>query len=148
MGTPVEELEQVMQTEVEIGESLLQVMARKQQSIVGLRGDQLTSLLVKEEGLIRPFHDLELKRLAITAQITGKPAGTQTIPLAELLAALNPSDAVRVSTMSARLRTVSERIIHLNDQNRLLLQRSVRFVQDTLRLVTDDHTRQFVDHRM
>jgi hypothetical protein len=36
----------------------------------------------------------------------------------------------------------------MNDQNRILLQRSLRFVQDTLRMVTDDHTRQFVDHRM
>lgn len=123
-------------------------MTRKQHSIVGLRGEQLTSLVVKEEELIRPFQKLETRRLALTARITGRPAGTQTIALAELLSALAPSDALRVSTMSARLRTVSERIIHLNDQNRVLLQRSVRFVQETLRLVTDDHTRQFVDHRM
>jgi flagellar biosynthesis/type III secretory pathway chaperone len=50
--------------------------------------------------------------------------------------------------MSARLRTVSERIIHMNEHNRILLQRSMRFVQETLRLVTEDHTRQLVDHRM
>jgi hypothetical protein len=50
--------------------------------------------------------------------------------------------------MAARLKTVVERILHMNNQNRLHLQRSLRFVQDTLRLVTDDHTRQLVDHRV
>jgi hypothetical protein len=148
MGTMIEELERVMQSEVEVGESLLQVMTRKQQSIVGLHGDQLTSLLMQEEDMIRPFQELEQKRLQLAAQLAGKPAGTQTVTLAELLRLLAPSDALRVSTISMRLRTVSERIIHMNDQNRLLLQRSVRFVQETLRMVTEDHKRQFVDHRM
>jgi flagellar biosynthesis/type III secretory pathway chaperone len=151
MATMIEELEGIMQSEVEIGESLLLVMTQKQRSIVGLHGDELTSLVVQEEKLIKPFQQLEERRVRITSEITGSPAATEqkaAIPLTELLSHLAPSDALRISTMSARLRTVSERIIHMNGQNRILLQRSVRFVQETLRLVTDDHTRQFVDHRM
>jgi len=151
METMIEELERVMQSEVETGESLLRVMTQKQRSIVGLHGDDLTSLVVQEEELIKPFQQLEERRMRLTAEITGRgtaPERGTTITLAELLRHLAPSDALRISTMSARLRTVSERIIHMNDQNRILLQRSVRFVQETLRLVTDDHTRQLVDHRM
>lgn len=151
MSTSIEELEHVMQSEVELGESLLQVMTEKQRSIVGLHGDHLTSLVVQEEALIRPFQQLEERRVRLVRDlIGGTPEGGETAPiaLAEILRHLEPSDALRVSTMSMRLRTVSERIIHMNSQNRILLQRSLRFVQDTLRLVTDDHTRQFVDHRM
>jgi hypothetical protein len=151
MGTNVEDLERIMQSEVEVGETLLRLMAQKQRSIVGLHGDQLTSILVQEEEMIRPFQELELQRMRITDRIVGRSDGKkegQTITLAELMKHLSPTDALRVSTMSMRLRTVTERIIHMNDQNRLLLQRSLRFVQDTLRLVTEDHTRQFVDHRM
>lgn len=151
MGTMVEDLERVMQSEVEVGESLLRVMAQKQRSIVGLHGDQLTSVLVQEEEMIRPFQELELRRMRITNGIVGRSEERkegETITLAELLRHLSPSDAVRISTMSMRLRTVTERIIHMNEQNRLLLQRSLRFVQETLRLVTEDHKRQFVDHRM
>jgi flagellar biosynthesis/type III secretory pathway chaperone len=147
----VEDLERVMQSEVEVGESLLRVMAQKQRSIVGLHGDQLTSVLVQEEEMIRPFQELELRRMRITNGIVGRSEERkegETITLAELLRHLSPSDAVRISTMSMRLRTVTERIIHMNEQNRLLLQRSLRFVQETLRLVTEDHKRQFVDHRM
>ncbi len=151
MASTIEELEQVMQSEVELGESLLQVMVEKQRSIVGLHGDHLTSLVVQEEALIRPFQQLEQRRVRLARELTGmSAAGGEAAPvtLAEILRHLEPSDALRISTMSMRLRTVSERIIHMNDQNRILLQRSLRFVQDTLRMVTDDHTRQIVDHRM
>jgi len=151
MASTTEELEHIMQSEVELGESLLQVMMEKQRSIVGLHGDHLTSLVVQEEALIRPFQQLEQRRVRIARELIGPgtEGGEMTpVTLAEILRHLEPSDALRISTMSTRLRTVSERIIHMNDQNRILLQRSLRFVQDTLRMVTDDHTRQFVDHRM
>ena len=151
MATMIEELERVMESEVELGESLLQVMTRKQQSIIGLHGDNLTSLVVQEEGVIRPFQQLEERRVRLTRELSGQsPECTEgpTVTLRELLQHLAPSDAVRIATMSARLRTVSERIIHMNEHTRILLQRSVRFVQETLRLVTEDHTRQLVDHRM
>jgi flagellar biosynthesis/type III secretory pathway chaperone len=151
MATPIEELERVMGSEVEIGESLLRVMMQKQRSIVGLQGADLTSLVIQEEELIKPFQQLEQRRVTLSAEITGTPldgSHSKTVTMAELIRHLEPSDALRISTMSTRLRTVSERIIHMNEQNRILLQRSVRFVKETLRLVTDDHTRQFVDHRM
>jgi hypothetical protein len=151
MATTIEELEQIMQSEVELGEGLLRVMMEKQRSIVGLHGEHLTSLVIQEEELIRPFQQLEQRRVVLAKQLTGMSAsaGNETqVTLAEILRHLEPSDALRVSTISMRLRTVSERIIHMNDQNRILLQRSLRFVQETLRMVTDDHTRQLVDHRM
>jgi flagellar biosynthesis/type III secretory pathway chaperone len=151
METMIEELERVMQSEVETGESLLRVMMEKQRSIVGLHGGDLASLVVQEEELITPFQQLEEQRVRLAAEIAGHPSkngeGT-AVTVTELIRHLAPSDALRISTISTRLRTVSERIIHMNDQNRILLQRSVRFVQETLRLVTDDHTRQLVDHRV
>lgn len=151
--TKIEELERVMETEVEMGEALLQLLTRKQQSIVGLQSDVLTSLLAQEDTLLRPFRELETERTRLTAELvdTGTlpaEAGTRNVPFETLLEHLAAGDAVRISTMAARLRTVVERILHMNNQNRLHLQRSLRFVQDTLRLVTDDHTRQLVDHRV
>ena len=151
--TKIEELERVMETEVEMGEALLQLLTRKQQSIVGLQSDVLTSLLAQEDTLLRPFRELETERTRLTAELvdTGAlpaEAGTRNVPVETLLGHLAAGDAVRISTMAARLKTVVERILHMNNQNRLHLQRSLRFVQDTLRLVTDDHTRQLVDHRV
>jgi len=151
--TKIEELEQVMQKQVEVGESLLQVMTHKQRSIVGIRGDELAAILVREESLITPFRDLEVARSRLTAEIVGGGAGLDAsagrfVTVAEVLGHVPAGDALRISTIAARLRTVVERILHMNEQNRIFLQRSMRFVQDTLRLVTEDHTRQLVDHRM
>jgi flagellar biosynthesis/type III secretory pathway chaperone len=151
--TKIEELERVMETEVEVGEALLQLLTRKQRSIVGLQSDVLTSLVVQEETLLKPFQELEAERTRLTTELMGDGArvqgeNPQGMSVAKLMDYLGAGDAVRISTMAARLRTVVERILHLNNQNRLLLQRSLRFVQETLRLVTDDHTRQLVDHRV
>jgi len=151
--TKIEELERVMETEVEIGEALLQLLTRKQRSIVGLQSDVLTSLVVQEETLLKPFQELEAERTRLTSELMGDGArvqgeNPQDISVVRLLDYLGAGDAVRISTMAARLRTVVERILHLNNQNRLLLQRSLRFVQETLRLVTVDHTRQLVDQRV
>jgi len=151
--TTIEELEQVMTTEVEVGEALLQLLTRKQQSIVGLQSDVLTGLLAREDSLLKPFRELESERARLTAElIAGAAPGAGQeeggVHVETLLQHLAAGDAVRISTMASRLRTVVERILHLNNQNRMLLQRSLRFVQDTLRLVTDDHTRQLVDHRV
>lgn len=150
--TKIEELERIMQTEVEVGEALLQLLARKQRTIVGLQSDALTALTVQEEHLLKPFEELEAERTRVTAELARgdrEPSADhgQGITVNELLERLPAADALRVSTIAARLRTVVERILHMNEQNRILLQRSLRFVQETLRLVTADHTRQLVDHR-
>lgn len=151
--TKIEELERVMETEVEVGEALLQLLSRKQRSIVGIQGDMLSSLAVEEQKLLKPLHELESERMRLAAELAGAASvpvteETRQVSIDELLESLDAADAVRISTMAARLRTVVERLLHMNDQNRVLLQRSLRFVQDTLRLVTDDHTRQLVDHRI
>ncbi|MBP1690709.1 MAG: FlgN protein [Bacteroidetes bacterium] len=151
--TKIEELERVMETEVEVGEALLQLLSRKQRSIVGIQGDLLSSLAIEEQTLLKPLQELEGERMRLAFELAGDasvPAteGTAGVPLDELLERLDTAEAARISTVAARLRTVVERLLQTNDQNRVLLQRSLRFVQDTLRLVTDDHTRQLVDHRI
>ena len=78
--TKIEELERVMETEVEMGEALLQLLTRKQQSIVGLQSDVLTLLLAQEETLLKPFRDLESERTRLTVELVESgtlPAGEE-----------------------------------------------------------------------
>jgi flagellar biosynthesis/type III secretory pathway chaperone len=150
--TRIEELERILDAEVELGEALLQLLVNKQRTIVGMQSDALSTLLQQEEQLLRPFQSLEAERVRLTAELVGRSdegviSGTDLISVVELLEHLPATDSVRVSTMAMRLRTVVERILHMNGQNRILLQRSLRFVQETLRMVTDDHTRALIDHR-
>ena len=151
--TRIEELERVLEAEVELGDALLQLLVNKQRTIVGLQSDALSALLVQEEQLLRPFQSLEAERVRLTAELVGRSdegivPGKDMISVVELLEHLPATDSVRVSTMAMRLRIVVERILQMNGQNRVLLQRSLRFVQDTMRMVTEDHTRALIDHRV
>ena len=150
--TRIEELERVLAAEVELGEALLQLLMNKQRSIVGLQSDELSMVLAQEEQLLRPFQNLEAERVRLTAELVGATdrsavAAGMPFSVVELMDHIPATDSLRISTMATRLRTVVERILQMNGQNRVLLQRSLRFVQDTLRLVTEDHTRALVDHR-
>jgi hypothetical protein len=40
-----------------------------------------------------------------------------------------------------------KRLVKINDQNRILLQQGLRFVRESLRIVTDNNRRRLVDHR-
>ncbi len=53
--TTIEELEHIMETEVEVGEALLFVLAEKQRSIVGIHGETLSALTMQEQELLKPF---------------------------------------------------------------------------------------------
>jgi flagellar biosynthesis/type III secretory pathway chaperone len=150
--TRIEELERVLEAEVELGEALLQLLSEKQRSIVGLKSETLSRLLAQEEQLLRPFQNLEAERVRLTAELVGTGDrhtlhASGSVSVVDLMEHLPATDSLRISTMATRLRTVVERILLMNGQNRVLLQRSLRFVQDTLRLVTEDHTRALVDHR-
>ena len=150
--TRIEELERVLAAEVELGEALLQLLMNKQRSIVGLQSEGLSMVLAQEEQLLRPFQNLEAERVRLTAELVGGTdrsgtAAGMPLSVVELMEHIPATDSVRISTMATRLRTVVERILQMNGQNRVLLQRSLRFVQDTLRLVPDDHTRALFDQR-
>lgn len=153
MSNEVGELARVMEAEIELGDALMEVMSQKRSSIVTIRSDRILSLAQREEELLVPFGELEQERLRLCSQIvhgegqgSGRPPSAPTVE--EVLTHIPAPDAVRIATLAHRLRTVVERIQQVNDQNRVYMQRSLRFVQETLRLATEDHTRQLVDQRL
>lgn len=150
MKTKIEDLERLMQAEQELSEVLADVMARKQRSILGLQSDTLMELTRREEELISPLNNLERERARIVEELlrANGVTGRTSLSVRELVRYLPPTDAVRISSRAARLRGVVERILSINDQNRILLQRSQRFVNDTLRMITEDNTRQLVDQKI
>jgi len=154
VSNSIEELAKVMQAEIELGDALMEVMSQKRLSIVTIRSDQLLSLSHREEELLGPLQDLERERLHLCRQIVRENPGETTelspggVTIGEVLHHIPAPDAVRISTLARRLKTIVERILQVNEQNRVFMQRSLRFVQETLRLATDDHTRQLVDQRL
>jgi flagellar biosynthesis/type III secretory pathway chaperone len=150
MKSKIEDLEQLMQAQQELSEALADIMVQKQRAILGLQSDALMELTRREEELISPMNTLEHERARMVEEIQREAGvkGKASSSVRELVRYLPPKDAVRVSSRAARLRSVVERILSINEQNRQLLQRSQRFVNDAIRLITEDNTRQLVDQKM
>jgi len=150
MKSKIEDLERLMEAQQQLSETLADVMVQKQRAILGLHSDTLMELTRREEELISPMNDLEQERARIVEEIQREAGvtGRASRSVRELVRHLPPKDAVRISSRAARLRTVVERILSINEQNRVLLQRSQRFVSDAIRLITEDNTRQLVDQKI
>jgi flagellar biosynthesis/type III secretory pathway chaperone len=150
MKSRIDDLEQLMQAQQELSEALADVMVQKRRSILGLRSNELMDLTRREEELISPMNSLEQERMHLVHEILRDLGvnGTGTVNVRELVRHLPSRDAVRLSSRAARLRSAVERVVSINEQNRVLLQRSQRFVTDSIRLITEDNTRQLVDQKV
>jgi len=144
--TKTEDLERVLQTEAALAEALARVVAQKQEAIVGFKGEDLGTLTLREEELVKPLRQLEEERVRIASDIAG--AGAPSIALRDLTGLMTKKEADRIAPHAARLRTAVQRVVRMNDQNRVLLQQSLRYVRETLRIITDNHTKQLIDQKM
>ena len=150
----IEQLGQILQTEADLVEALAGVMVQKQQSIVRFDAGSLGTLTQREQDLLVPFQALEGERMKLAEDLAGGvPAGrsgegTPARSIHELLAALEVDAGAPVAGQAARLRSAVQRVLDLSQQNRTLMQHSLKFVRETLRMITKDHTRQLVDQRM
>lgn len=155
----IEQLGQILQTEADLVEALAGVMVQKQQSIVRFDAGGLGTLTQREQDLLVPFQALESERMKLAAELAGTlpaagspVAGETPAPPAptmrELLAALEVPTGTPVAGHAARLRAGVRRVLDLSQQNRMLMRHSLRFVRETLRLITKDNTRPLVDQRM
>jgi hypothetical protein len=143
----------VLKEEADLAEALVDVLHEKQRSLVNFHGDEIGVLSLREEALMKPFKDLELERERMVSDLStqvgvenyadGKPA-----TLRSLLSRVEGLDALRIGGEADRLRKAAETIVNLNAQNRVLLQHSLRFVRETLKIITENHTRQLLDHRV
>jgi hypothetical protein len=77
-----------------------------------------------------------------------RSASPTPVNLRDLVSALDRPTAARVDTHADRLRQAVVRIVALNDQNRVLMRHSLKFVRETMRIITQDNTRNLVDQKM
>jgi hypothetical protein len=150
----IEQLGQILQTEADLVEALAGVMVQKQQSIVRFDAGSLGTLTQREQDLLVPFQALEGERMKLAEELAGGVAGgpsgegTPVRSIHELLEALEVQAGAPVAGHAARLRSAVQRVLDLSQQNQTLMRHSLKFVRETLRLITKDHTRQLVDQRM
>ena len=144
-----EHLAVVLETEAEVSHELLKAMEKKQQSLITFKADVMAEAVDSERSLLKRMRDLERERETILADvIAGVPAlkGRRPEPtLNELVNHLGGTTGLRLSELAKKIKTVGLRVQQTNQQNRLLLDSSARFIKHTLRILTNDNSRQLVD---
>lgn len=149
----IETLKTILETEAEMATGIYDQVTREMEAIIRLSARDVAETVRAETDLMKPLEKLDQERARCAEEIGRRlfPDGSQEarrMTVRELVRYLPPADAVAVSGAADRLRSVVENIVAANGRNRVLLERSRRFVEETLRIVTDDHTRTLIDQRM
>lgn len=149
MTKTAEHLATVLQTEAEISDELLKAMEKKQESLIYFKADAMAVAVDQERSLLKKMQELEKERERIVAGFAAAvPALKDKTPwptLGEIVRHVGGSTGSQLSELSARIKNVSQKVQQTNQQNRLLLDSSARFIKNTLRIITDDNARQLVD---
>lgn len=141
--TTSEQLCQIMSAQADLMDAIAVVLSETQTALLNSDGPALERCTVREEELLHPFHDLEAERVRCVQEL--RP-GSQTIP--EILDHLVDPNRATVQDLAARMKDSAEKIVELNSMNTILLANAHRFVQETLRIITNDHRRKLVDERI
>ena len=145
----VDELTKILQTEADLADALLAVIEEKQQALVHFKPDGVAEAVERERELLKPMQELERERSAIVDKLTNEVAvvreRVERPTVGELAMHLESEAGRKIAILVARIRKTASRIQYRNQQNHVLLESSARFVKNTLRLITEDYSRQLVD---
>ncbi len=146
----IHHLAEVMATEAEIAEKLVDVITQQQRALVACDTEAVVATVDQQQELMIPLEGLEHERERLTRELwhTVAPEAaddTRPVNLSALLNRLERNDAARLSNVSSRLLAAIEKMMKLNQANQFLIEHSRRFVRETLRIVTNDYARSLVD---
>ena len=150
----IDQLIQVMDKETEFVQKLTHIIDIKQNAIVHLDSIILDEVIQNEEMLIEPLRLLESERLKLLETI----ANGVNIPDEEfnsgrtsfefLIRHLTADEALKVNESAKRLKAAVGYVIKLNEQNKHLIKHSRGFIQESLRILTDNYNRQVIDQKI
>ena len=149
----VDQLVNVLKAEADLAEALLGVVEEKQQALVHFKADDVAKAVERERKLLIPMKELERERseivdsLASNLRSVPKEEG-RSLTVRELAAHVEVEGGRKLKVLAERIRATARRIQHRNQQNHILLESSARFVKSTLRILTEDYSRQLVDEKI
>ncbi len=125
----------------ELHEQLLEVLAAKEEALVAVKLDELSSVREEEESLLHKVIDEEKQRLLLTEEIgdlIGHPTPAK-VRVADIVAHLPGEISGRLSGSRDRLREVASQLGKQNRTNRALIEHSLGHIQVFLsRLVNEE----------
>ncbi len=146
----VNHLEEVMTTEAEIAEKMVDVFIQQQRALVACDAETVAATVDQQQELMLPLEGLEQERERLTRELWNavsaqKMGDDAPVNISKLMERLDADDASRLAAASSRLLSAVEKMMKLNQANQFLIEHSRKFVRETLRIVTNDYARPLVD---
>lgn len=146
-------LAEVIVTEAELTEQLVDIMKQQQEALVNLDSVAVENTVERQQELLLPIEGLEQERLRLTKEIWNSvaPAAStmsKSVTLTTLLEHLDNEEAKTLSTVGTRLQMAVLKMTSLNQSNQYLIDHSRRFLRETFKIVTSGYSRQLVDQKI
>ncbi len=144
-----DELIRVLYQQVDILQQLVEAMHEEQRSVVTMQYDGVRSSITSGETLMLKLRRLEQRRLELLKELTGLPEkDVEKYSLTELIAGSSKEHASTLRSLQRQYKALLKKLNTVNETNRVLIDHSRRFIQSTIRILTLDHERSLVDHRV
>lgn len=142
----VNELIKVLQQEISALGELRDVMQKKQHSIVTNDQAALRASVSEEEKAVRNVKDLEQQRLAVIAHcIDNIDAKMKSVSLKDVAQSLRGAKTDELDRLEQEMRSLVTHIVYINDQNRVLVNNSMHFINETINILTRNRTQHLVN---
>ena len=138
MASLMETLLEVLDQESTEYEGLFELSQKKTPLIVSGDLENLQKITDDEQILVSRLHNLEKKRIEVTADIANVlNRDVETLKLANLIEMLNgrPEEQARLAEVHDRLRSVVHAVQRINEQNKELLTNALEVVEFEMNLV-------------
>ncbi len=144
-------LEEILRKEIAAAQELTDLLERQEYAIVHLNMEQLDALMEQEHQLVLSFQNLEKDRLKVVEELVPTARLKRTkhaLTLRDVAALCDGPAAERLQLLGDTLRRETEAILSANRRIKILLNHSLRFVRESVDLLTDGRTKQLVDQKI
>jgi len=152
--TPVEQLAKIMDMEASVAEEIIKVLTDEQNSLINFSGDELELSVERCSEMIRRMNALERDRMRILSNaMKGTPAekyASSPEAFDRLMSVLDNRGGIKskLKTSRERLRNAVAGVVQRNSVNSILLEHSMNYAQQSIKLITSDFSRQIVDQKL
>lgn len=118
---------------------LVQHASNMQQALTTMNHELLVASTKQQGKLTSEIKRTEMQRCREVARLTGQSISVvKGLPLSSVASALDETNAEKLKAFGEKLRELSQKFVLLHRVNRILTERSRKFTQETLRVLTND----------
>jgi hypothetical protein len=143
-----EEIVELVEKEAVAVENLLKTMIKKQKFIISLTVDDLHDSINEEIKLVSLTRTLENERLSLMKNLLPDEKNPGRVTMSEIIKRAPENESKILEKLKDRLQRSLGEMKHVNDLNRVLLERSKKFIKENISIITCYGEKQLVNKKV